>query len=533
MTFLIAALTLGGMQVTKRMTLPIIPEPVSIRYEDGHFTLGPKTTISAPSELASLAEMLKEDIGPAFGFDLPIVNHGDSDSIHLTLDKKLARLGVEGYTLRVHAHRIEISAPETAGVFYGIQTLRQLLPTESFRKDKTENVAWTVPCARIEDYPRFGWRGMHIDASRHFMPKEFILKYIDLIALHKMNVLHFHLTDDQGWRIEIKKYPKLTSVGGWRKESMAGHYGEHRFDGVPHGGFYTQEDIKEIVRYAHDRFVKVVPEIEMPGHAQAAIAAYPELGNTGKPLDVFTEWGVDENVFNVDDSTIHFLQDVLTEVVGLFPSEFIHVGGDECPKTQWKASPEAQARIKALGLKDENELQSWFIHQMDTFLASKGRRLVGWDEILEGGLAPGATVMSWQGEEGGVAAAKAGHDVVMTPAQYTYFDHYQTQDHKAEGLTIGGYLPLRRVYGYEPVPKELNAEEAKHVLGAQGQLWTEYIPNPKRLEFMGFPRTCALSEVLWTPKKERDYDQFLSRLSVHLERLTALDVNYCPLGLPK
>jgi len=274
----------------------------------------------------------------------------------------------------------------------------------------------------------------------------------------------------------------------------------------------------------------VMPEIEMPGHSQAAIAAYPELGNTGKQLEVGTHWGVYDNVYNANDTTIHFLQDVLTEVLSLFPSKFIHIGGDECPKTQWHASPEAQAKIKQLGLKDEHELQSWFIHQMDAFLAAKGRRLVGWDEILEGGLAPGATVMSWRGEQGGIAAAKAGHDVIMTPGDSTYFDHYQSRDHKAEGVAIGGFLPLEKVYAYEPVPKELTAEEAKHVLGAQGQLWTEYIPDAKRLEYMAFPRACALAEVLWTPAKEKNYPDFLTRMSAHLERLSILDVNYRKLG---
>ncbi len=316
------------------------------------------------------------------------------------------------------------------------------------------------------------------------MPKEVVLKLIDLIALHKMNVLHLHLTEDQGWRIEIKRYPRLTSVGAWRKESMVGHYEENLFDGIPYGGFYTQDDIREIVRYAADRFVNVVPEIEMPGHSEAAIAAYPELGNTSQPVEVRTRWGVSEDVYNVDDSTIQFLKNVLDEVLELFPSKLIHIGGDEAPKTQWHASAAAQEKMKQLGLKDEHELQGWFIRQIDAYLTAHGRRLVGWDEILEGGLAPGATVMSWRGEQGGLAAARAGHDVVMTPGESTYFDHYQSRDHKAEGIAIGGFLPLEKVYAYEPVPKELSPEEAQHVLGSQGQLWTEYIPDPKRLEYM-------------------------------------------------
>jgi len=531
MSLLLAAFALSWTHVTATASLSLIPKPVSVQTTDEFFVFGPKTAIAATGPLARLGRQLQEDLSPATGYEFPVLGRAGSNSIHLRLDKALAKFGSEGYQLHVKPTGVEIAASTPAGVFYGIQTLRQMLPPEIFRRAKTDGVDWSIPGATIQDQPRFSWRGLHIDVGRHFMPKEFLLKYIDLLALQKMNVLHLHLTEDQGWRIEIKKYPKLTSVGSIRKQTMAGHYEEHRFDGVPYGGFYTQDDIREIVRYAQDRFVNVMPEIEMPGHSQAAIAAYPELGNTGKQLEVGTQWGVVENVFNPNDSTIRFLQDVLSEVLELFPSKFIHVGGDECPKSQWKASPDAQAKIKALGLKDENELQSWFIHQMDTFLASKGRRLVGWDEILEGGLAPGATVMSWQGEEGGIAAAKAGHDVVMTPSPYTYFDHYQTRDHKAEGVAFGGFLPLNRVYGYDPVPKQLTPEEAKHILGAQGQLWTEYIPTPKRLEFMAFPRACALAEVLWTPKAEKDYDEFMKRLPTHLARLTAMDVDYCKLAI--
>ena len=507
-------------------SISIVPQPVSIVENAGTFALNSRTTIVAVGALDALGRSLQRDLTPATGYDLPVLTRGKSNAIILRTSRSLATLGSEGYTLHVKPDVVEIDAYQPAGVFYGIQTLRQLLPVENFRQAKVEGIEWSAPCVNIEDQPRFSWRGLHLDVGRHFMPKEFVLKFIDLLAIHKLNVLHLHLTEDQGWRIEIKKYPKLTSVGAWRKESMAGHYSENRYDGTPHGGFYTQDDIREIVRYAQDRFVNVMPEIEMPGHSQAAIAAYPQLGNTDKQLEVGTHWGVYENVFNANDSTIHFLQDVLTEVLDLFPSKFIHVGGDEVPKTQWHASLEAQAKMKALGLKDEHELQSWFIHQMDKFLTEKGRRLVGWDEILEGGLAPGATVMSWRGEEGGIAAAKAGHDVIMTPGDTTYFNRYQSRDHNTEGLAIGGFLPLEKVYGYEPVPKELNADEAKHVLGAQGQLWTEYIADPKRLEYMAYPRACALAEVLWTPAKIKDYSEFLKHLAVHVKRLGIMDVNY-------
>lgn len=497
--------------------------------EPGVFTLSPDMGIAASGEAEAVGRALRGYLSPGTGYALPVGKRG---AISLRLDKKLASLGSEGYRLHVQRDRVEITAGQPAGLFYGAQTFRQLLPVDVFRKARVDGVAWTAPCVLIEDVPRFSWRGAHLDVARHFMPKEFVLKYIDLLAMNKLNTLHFHLTDDQGWRIEIKKYPKLTSVGGWRKETMAGHYEENRFDGKPHGGFYTQEDIREIVAYARARFVNVVPEIEMPGHAQAAIAAYPELGNTGQQLEVGTRWGVIENVFNVNDSTIAFLQDVLTEVMALFPSKFIHVGGDECPKTQWKESSAAQAKMKALGLKNEEELQSWFIHQMDQFLASHGRRLIGWDEILEGGLAPGATVMSWRGEEGGIAAANAGHDVVMTPSSYTYLDHYQAKDRAKEPLAIGGFLPLETVYRYEPVPAGISLDKASHVLGAQGQLWTEYIPDPKQLEYMAFPRLCALSEVVWSPSKAKDYGSFVKRLEPMLERLRILDVNYRPLDGP-
>jgi hexosaminidase len=385
---------------------------------------------------------------------------------------------------------------------------------------------------------------MHLDVSRHFMPKEFVKKYIDLLALHKMNTLHWHLTDDQGWRIEIKKYPRLTEVGAWRSQTLVGHSPgrdttHNIYDKRPHGGFYTQEDVREIVAYARERFVRIVPEIEMPGHSQAAIAAYPSLGNFGDTVRVWDQWGVTPHILNPSDTTIAFMQDVLTEVMALFPGEFIHVGGDEAIKPEWKASPRAQARIRALGIapddstnprdvRAENELQSWFITQMDKFLTSHGRRLIGWDEILEGGLAPNAAVMSWRGTQGGLAAARAGHDVVMTPGSHTYFDHYQSRNTTLEPLAIGGFLPLDTVYSYEPVPAELEPEFQKHILGAQGQVWTEYIEGPKNVEYMAFPREAALAEVLWTPPARRDLADFLARLATHLERLRALDVTFRP-----
>ena len=500
----------------------VLPRPAVMALSEGAFALGPKTAIVAPRSVAKLARVLQDGLRGT-GLPLPITGRGGRDSIRLRLDSSLA-LGPEGYTLDASTTGVEIRAAKSAGIFYGVQTLRQLLPATLYGAGTAQG-AWEVPFVHIEDHPRFAWRGAHLDIARHFMPKAFLFRFVDLLALHKLNTFHLHLTDDQGWRMEIKRYPKLTQVGGWRKESMAGRYGEHRYDGQPHGGFYTQADLRELVAYARERFVNVVPEIEMPGHAQAAIAAYPELGNVPGPLPVARDWGVNENVFNVDDSTLGFLKRVLDETMAVFPSTFIHVGGDEVPKAQWKASPTVQARIRALGLKDEHELQSWFVRQMDGYLAARGRRLIGWDEILEGGLAPGATVMSWRGEDGGVAAARSGHDVVMAPNAWTYLDHYQG-DSKTEPLAIGGFLPLSKVYAYEPVPASLTPDEAKHVLGAQGQVWTEYIATPAYVEYMAFPRLAALGEVLWSPREGKSYDGFLARLRPHLDRLRALGVNF-------
>jgi hexosaminidase len=390
-----------------------------------------------------------------------------------------------------------------------------------------------VPAVHVEDAPRFAWRGAHLDAGRHFMPKEFVKKYVDLLARHKMNRFHWHLTEDQGWRLEIRKYPRLTQVGACREQTQVGLHqsdpARRVFNGTRHCGFYTQEDVREVVAYAAERMVTVVPEVEMPGHSQAAVFAYPQLSSspdTAPNPGVLQVWGVSPYIINPTDANVAFMQDVLAEVLELFPSPWIHIGGDEAIKDQWKTNPAIQARITALGLKDEHELQSWFIRQMDGFLTQRGRRLIGWDEILEGGLAENATVMSWRGMAGGIAAAKAGHDVVMAPGTHTYLDHYQSQDRAREPLAIGGFTNLEKVYSFEPVPPELSPAEGKHVLGAQGQLWTEYIPTPKHLEYMAYPRLVALSEVVWSPAARRSWPDFQQRLPRHLARLDALDVNY-------
>ena len=515
-------------------TIAVVPLPTKLTAGTGTFTITASTPIVADTGLLAQARQLARLLTPATGFDLDVSTGAAPKAPHIafSLQKALVTaLGDEGYQLDVTPKGVAIRAAHPAGAFYAVQTLRQLLPPAIFRESAVKGVAWDVPAVTIEDRPRFRWRGGHLDVSRHFQPKEFVKKYIDLLALHKMNRFHWHLTDDQGWRVEIKQYPKLTQVGAWRKETLVGRYRElgREFDGRRHGGFYTQDDVREIVAYAANRFVTVVPEIEMPGHSQAIIAAYPELGSTDQPADVATIWGVLPYLLNADSATITFVQNILTEVMDLFPSSWIHVGGDEAVKTQWKASPRIQARMKELGVTTEEELQSWFIRQMDTFLTSKGRRLIGWDEILEGGLAENATVMSWRGLEGAIAAAKTGHDAVLTPTSHTYFDYYQVKDTSKEPLAIGGFLPLDKVYTWEPMPAELEENARTHILGVQGQVWTEYLPNPKAVEYMAFPRMIALAEVAWTPTRQRSYEGFKSRLATHLQRLQILDVNFRPL----
>ncbi len=519
---ILAALAL----VTQDSSLSVIPQPVRLSRTPGTFVLTSTTIITTDPAMRAAGYALADYVLPATGYRLPVraSNSGSGPTISIRTDTALARLGDEGYRLVVTPGGVTIRAVKPAGAFYAAQTLRQLLPPNIFRQAPVPGVSWRIPAVLIEDYPRFAWRGAHLDAARHFMPKEFVKKFIDLLALHKLNRFHWHLTDDQGWRIEILKYPRLTQVGAWRSETIVGNPDrgdstKWTFDGRPHGGVYTQDDIREVVAYAAARFITVVPEVEMPGHSQAAIAAYPELGNTGDQIAVWTRWGVSPNILKPEDATIRFYQDILTEVMGLFPSRWIHVGGDEADKEQWlalrKISPDSAAT-----------LQSWFIGQMDAFLTAHGRTLIGWDEILEGGLAPNAVVMSWRGTDGGIAAAQAGHDVVMTPGSHTYFDHYQTLDTAHEPLAIGGFLPIDTVYSYEPVPDALTAAEGRHVLGAQGQLWTEYVPDAKQAEYMIFPRLCALAEVLWTRPDRKNFADFSARLGTHLRRLAILDVNY-------
>lgn len=511
--------------------LSILPQPVSIVHDEGYFQLIPDTVIVTDHETQTIGTLLANALAPALGFVLPVLTGAPPNlpTLSLFLDPTLTHLGHEGYTLKVTAHQVTLRAANLAGIFYATQTLKQLLPVEIFSTTPVTR-PWNIPAVSIEDAPRFSWRGCMLDSARHFIPKAEIIKLIDVLALHKLNILHLHLTDDQGWRIEIKKYPKLTEIGGYRKETVVGHARNPQgYDGTPHGGFYTQNDLREIVAYAAERFITVIPEIDMPGHVQSAIAAYPDLGVLDTPVEVATTWGVHPYLYSPTREVFQFLQDVLTEVMAIFPGPFIHIGGDEAIKDQWKASPQVQARIKELGLKDEDKLQSWFLSQISTFLAQNNRRLLGWDEILEGGLPSGATVMSWHGTEGGIAAAQADHDVVMSPTSHVYLDYYQSKD-PTEPLAIGGYLPVDRVYAFDPVPAVLTPEQAQHILGAQCNLWTEYVSTTSYLEYMLFPRTIALSEVVWTPKDRLDFASFRERLATHEARLASLNINFRPIA---
>ncbi|GAB3454451.1 beta-N-acetylhexosaminidase [Streptomonospora sediminis] len=532
----------------------LVPRPAELSAGTyGGLVLNTSTRIDADSAARGTEVWLRAELGAATGLPLSR-GDGQSAQIRLSVDPS-AGLGAEGYRLIVDGEGALVVGHDAAGVFYGAQTLRQLLPPAAYRRAPLDAAAqaahgnraapgnqgahsahspaaaqWTLPSVRITDRPRFGWRGCMLDVARHFMPKHDVLRFIDLLALHKLNVLHLHLTDDQGWRVEIKRYPRLTEVGAWRAESQVGAGRPPAFNGRPHGGFYTQDDIREIVAYAAARHITVVPEVDIPGHSQAAIAAYPELGE-GEPVGVARNWGIIEHVLNVGDATLEFYRGVFDEILELFPSTYVCVGGDECPKKQWRVSETAQQRIREEGLADEDELQSWFIRQFDTYLAERGRRLLGWDEILDGGLAPGATVMSWRGTEGGIAAAQAGHDVVMCPTATSYLD-YRQSDGDDEPIPVGTVLTTADVYAADPVPEELAGEAAQRVLGAQANIWTEHLDTPRSVDYMAFPRLSAFAEAVWSAGP-RDHAEFEPRLEHHLGRLDALGVEYRPLSGPR
>ncbi len=467
--------------------------------------------------LENSANFLNEYLQQVYGFTLKVSTKNAPGAIHLNYEKM--EYAIPGaYIMQVKKDQVYIAGDNEAGTFYGVQSLVQLLPVEKV-------AALKIPFVNIKDYPRFQYRGLMLDVGRHFFPVSFVKRYLDYIAMHKMNYFHWHLTEDQGWRIEIKKYPKLTEVGGYRNGTIIGRYPGKGNDSTRYGGFYTQEEVKEIVAYAAKRYITVIPEIEMPGHASAALTAFPNLGCTGGPYKVQETWGVFNDVFCAgNDSVFNFLQDVLDEVIPLFPAQYVHVGGDECPKESWKHCPKCQRRIKDLGLKDEHELQSYFIQRMEKYINGKGKTLIGWDEILEGGLAPNAVVMSWRGEKGGIEAAQQNHDVIMTPGSHVYLDHSQTKNE--DSVTIGGYTTVQKTYSYEPIPKELNEAQAKHVLGAQGNVWTEYMKYPSKVEYMIFPRATALSEVLWSPKEQRNWPDFEKRLQTQFKRYGLWGANY-------
>ncbi len=517
--------------------ITIIPRPEKITRRAGVFVLLPSIRIIAPAELAGVARQLRDTLHRSTGWQPALVAPTETGAAHRTSSVILARypslqhLGGEGYRLDAEPTFVRIESQTAAGIFYGVQTLLQLLPPAIFGQAPRCDVSWSIPCILIEDTPRFSWRGAMLDCCRHFRPVAFVKKFIDLLALHKMNTFHWHLTDDQGWRIEIKKHPRLTEVGAFRDETMWGHYYAHAGgDGIAHGGFYTQEQIREVVAYAAERFVTIVPEIEMPGHARAAIAAYPELGSSDKPVSVGTQWGIIEEIFNPSENTLRFLQDVLDEVMELFPGQFIHVGGDEAVKTQWQNNLAIGSRMKELGLTNADAMQSYFIRRMGLHLSKRGRRLIGWDEILDGGDLPaGAVPIAWRDPSNALRAMHAGHDVVVAWHKRTYLDYYQTADVSGEPLAIGGYLPLSDVYHYNPVPPEIEAtDDARRILGVQAQLWGEYIKSTDHVEYMAFPRLCALAEVAWLPVADKDYPCFSKRLGTHLKRLDILGVRYRP-----
>ena len=515
----------------------IIPEPASLKVNKGKFVISPATAIVVTDHGDSLSAAFFNDyLKAVYGFSLPVKSKATAKSIRLVTRKFIKAPDADAYQLSSGPAGVVIEGDTYAGTFHGIQTLIQLLPVE-----KTSTVS--ISAVVVKDAPRFAYRGMMLDVSRHFFPVPVVKKFIDYLALHKMNRFHWHLTDDQGWRIEIKKYPRLTEVGGYRNGTITGRFPGTGNTNTKYGGFYTQEQVKEVVKYAADRYITVVPEIEMPGHGSAAIAAYPELScfpevptiryfppkctwggdSTGKQVQ--QTWGVFDDVFCAGkENTFAFLEDVLTEVLPLFPSLYIHVGGDECPKKNWEKCPSCQKRMKENNLKNEHELQSYFIQRMEKFINGKGRTLIGWDEILEGGLAPNAVVMSWRGEKGGIEAAKMKHNVVMTPTTYLYFDYKQVQ--AEDSLTIGGDLPLEKVYSYEPYPAELTADEAKMIVGVQANLWTEYITKIEKIEYMVFPRMEALSEISWSGKEKKDWTKFESKLPAQFKRYDLWKSNY-------
>jgi hexosaminidase len=514
--------------------LAVIPQPQNMERTEGTFKLSPDLVIATDAVSQDTGNFLAERLRPATGYSIKTtLRKGPNQTfrggvIILTTEDAQADLGAEGYELSITPGLVTVNSPTQAGLFYGVQTLLQLLPPEIFSAKAVNDFTWDVPCVKITDVPRFPWRGLMVDVSRHFFTKQEVEKMMDVMALHKLNTFHWHLVDDHGWRIEIKKYPKLTSIGAWRPSVGFGFPADsttaYDKDGR-YGGFYTQEDIREVVAYAQKLHITIVPEIEMPGHSLGALSAYPELGSGPGPFNIPFSGGVFRGVYSpAKPETFEFLENVLTEVFQLFPGKYIHIGGDEVPKGSWMNDAACQALMEREGLKSKEELQSWFTRRVEKFINAHGKTLIGWSEIRQGGLAQNAVVMDWIG--GGREAARAGHDVVMSPTSHCYFDGYQARDRKTEPRASGGFMPLRRVYSFEPVPSGLEPEFVRHILGGQGNLWTECVPNLKHAEYMVFPRVFAIAEVTWSPKEARDYDDFLRRLKTDEHRLDRLGVNY-------
>ncbi|MCY3865010.1 MAG: beta-N-acetylhexosaminidase [Chloroflexi bacterium] len=508
--------------------ITLFPQPQQLERQPGAFTLNAHTRLFAANR--ALGEMLANYLRPATGFGLP-VHPLDEDILADTTNAILLvpspdLVDAEAYKLNVRPERVTLRAGGRSGFLYAMQTLRQLMPPQILADSLQDGIAWEIAALSITDAPAFGWRGLHLDVGRHMFPVDFIKKFIDTMALYKFNTFHWHLTEDQGWRLEIEKYPRLTEIGSQRAESPI-PADPKRTDGKPYGGYYTQDEARQIVAYAAERGITIMPEIELPGHSLAALTAYPQLGCLGGGYEVRRTWGIDSNIYCAgNDAVFEFLQDVFEEVLALFPSTYIHIGGDEAPKERWRSCPKCQARIEAEGLADEDELQSWFIRQIESWLNERGRRLVGWDEILEGGLAPNATVMSWRGSDGGIAAANAGHDVIMTPTTYCYLDYYQHEDWTREPPAIARTLTLEQAWQFVVVPEEIAPDKKHHILGGQGNIWTEYIPSADQVEYMAFPRAIAIADVLWKHPEDRHYAALLARLKAHLPCLDFLGLNY-------
>lgn len=534
LSFLLLFLFTGNVKGQK-VDYQIVPLPKEIKEGttgNTPFVLMQSTRIVYPKhnkQMQRNAEFLSEYVKDVTGYGLKIGTRKiKSPAISLTLG--LQSSNPEAYSINISEAGIQIQGASEAGVFYGIQALRKSMPIGKYAQIE-------FPSVEINDYPEFGYRGALLDISRHFFTKEEVKEYIDMMALHNMNRFHWHLTDDQGWRIEIKKYPELTSIGSQRKESQNGYYENHervlKFDGIPHGGFFTQDDIKEVVAYAAERYITIIPEIDLPGHMVSALASYPELGCTGGPYNVWTHWGISEDVLCAgNEKTYQFLTDVFDEIMELFPSTYIHIGGDECPKTRWAQCPKCQAKIKAEGIKSDDKhtkeeyLQSYVMKYMSDYLSEHGRKIIGWDEILEGEAAPGATIMSWRGEAGGIEAARLGHDVIMVPNNYLYLDYYQSKDYESEPYyAIGGYNPVDKIYNYNPLPASLNETEKAHIIGVQANLWTEYIKDFKQVEYMILPRWGAVAEIQWTGGA-KDYPAFLKRLDKFVKLYQAKGYTY-------